>query len=250
VDRFFRMLADDGDGLRRRNIEARSPVFFSRDAVEVLFNDLLSPRESISAAHKEIMADRIPVGCPSAILKAAAAAPTAPCDQFSRLLPGLNCSSARACHFWPGAQPRAFLRLAAVTLTTGSPLLAAASSVIASPCYCFDGRLEPTRRRSEQCDCRASARTAEIEYGDKTLQEFVQSVSRSRLKLNRPDRLNHESLSRARGLRDDDCVLGWAHSENHTGTLTELQMRVKLGRIRQFVRLGRYLPVAILFGGA
>jgi hypothetical protein len=108
--------------------------------------------------------------------------------------------------------------------------------------YCFDGRLEPTRRRSEQCDCRASARTAEIEYDDKTLQELVQSVSRSRLKLNRPDPLNHESLSRARGLRDDDCVLGWAHSENHTGTLTELQMRAKLGRIRQFARLGRYLP--------
>src|SRR5580658_9163489 len=70
---------------------------------------------------------------PSAILKAAAAAPTAPCDQFLRLLPGLNRSSARACHFCPGAQPRTFLRLAAVTLTTGSPLLAAASSVIASP---------------------------------------------------------------------------------------------------------------------
>src|ERR1700678_4322785 len=70
---------------------------------------------------------------PAAILKAAAAAPTAPCDQFLRLLPGLTRSSARACHFCPGAQPRTFLRLAAFTLTTGSPLLAAASSVIASP---------------------------------------------------------------------------------------------------------------------
>src|SRR5580700_4013974 len=70
---------------------------------------------------------------PSAILKAAAAAPTAPCDQFLRLLPGLNRSSARACHFCPGAQPRTFLRLAAVTLTIGRPLVAAASSVIASP---------------------------------------------------------------------------------------------------------------------
>src|ERR1700733_1646762 len=127
------MLADDGDRLCGGDVEAGSPVFFSRDAVEVLFNDLLSPRESISAAHKEIMADRTPVGCPSAILKAAAAAPTAPCDHFLRLLPGLNRSSARACHFCPGAQPRTFLRLAAVTLTTGSPLLAAASSVIASP---------------------------------------------------------------------------------------------------------------------
>jgi hypothetical protein len=83
--------------------------------------------------------------------------------------------------------------------------------------YCLDRRLEPTRRRSEQCDCRTSARTAEIEYDDKTLQEFVQSISRSCLKLNRPDRLNHESLSRARGSRDDDCVLGWTHSENHNG---------------------------------
>src|ERR1700677_1802520 len=105
---------------------------------------------------------------PSAILKAAAAAPAAPSDQFLQLLPGLNRSSARACHFWPGVQPRTFLRLAAVTLMTGRPILAAASSVIASPCYCFDGRLEPTRRRSEQCDRRASARTAEIEYDDKT----------------------------------------------------------------------------------
>ena len=39
-------------------------------------------------------------------------------------------------------------------------------------------------------------------------------------------------------------------SENHTGTLTELQMKVKLGPIRQFTRFGRYLPVAILFGAA
>src|ERR1700733_4524833 len=127
------MLADDGDRLCGGDVEAGSPVFFSRDAVEVLFNDLLSPRESISAAHKEIMADRIPVGVPSAILKAAAAAPIAPCDQFLRVFPGLNSSSARACHFCPGAQPRTFLRLAAVTLTTGSPLAAAASSVIAFP---------------------------------------------------------------------------------------------------------------------
>jgi hypothetical protein len=45
---------------------------------------------------------------PAAILKAAAAAPAAPSDQFLQLLPGLNRFSARACHFSPGAQPRTF----------------------------------------------------------------------------------------------------------------------------------------------
>src|ERR1700677_4479249 len=97
---------------------------------------------------------------PSAILKAAAAAPTAPCDQFLRLLPGLKRSSARACHFCPGAQPRTFLRLAAFTLTTGSPLLASTedlnrpdddpSSAIVEP------RLVPLRSNMTTRRCKSS----------------------------------------------------------------------------------------------
>ena len=37
---------------------ARSPVVFARDGVEILFDDLLPPRQSIAPAHEEIMADR------------------------------------------------------------------------------------------------------------------------------------------------------------------------------------------------
>src|SRR5687768_6313971 len=70
-------------------------------------------------------------GC-SATFSAAAVAPAAPCDQFSRRPVGLNRSAARACHFCPAAQPRTFLKLAAVTLTIGRPLSAAANSVMAS----------------------------------------------------------------------------------------------------------------------
>jgi hypothetical protein len=52
------VLANDRDGLGRGNVEARIPIFLPRDAIEVLFNDLLSPRQSITAAHWKIMADR------------------------------------------------------------------------------------------------------------------------------------------------------------------------------------------------
>lgn len=71
---------------------------------------------------------------PTTTLRAAAPAPApaAPCDQFLWWPVGLKRSPARACHFCPVAQPRTFLRLAAVTLTTGRPLSSAASSVIAS----------------------------------------------------------------------------------------------------------------------
>jgi hypothetical protein len=53
------------------------------------------------------------------------------------------------------------------------------------------------------------------------LQEFTQIVSGSRLELNRLDRLDHESLARACGSRDDDCVLGGVHSEDHAWTLAD-----------------------------
>src|ERR1700730_10609195 len=46
------------NGLRWADVVARTPVFFTGDAVEVLFNKLLSPRQSIASAHVEIMADR------------------------------------------------------------------------------------------------------------------------------------------------------------------------------------------------
>ena len=59
-------------------------------------------------------------------------------------------------------------------------------------------------------------------------------VSGSRLELNRLDRLDHESLARACGLRDDDCVLGGAHSEDHARTLAELQGKGKVTSIGSF----------------
>ncbi len=73
-----------------------------------------------------------------------------------------------------------------------------------------------------------------FEYDHKTLQEFSQIVSGSRLELNRLDRLDHESPARACGLRDDDCVLGGAHSEDYSRTLAELQSRVQSRPFRQF----------------
>ena len=40
------MLADHGDGLGRGDVVAGAPVFFTRDAIEVLLDDLLPPRQS------------------------------------------------------------------------------------------------------------------------------------------------------------------------------------------------------------
>ena len=45
------MLADDRDGLGRRHVAAWCPVFLTGDAVEVFFDDLLAPGESVSSAH-------------------------------------------------------------------------------------------------------------------------------------------------------------------------------------------------------
>ena len=53
------MLADDGDGLGRSHVVARYPVFLTRDAVEVFFDDLFAPGESIATAHEEIIADQV-----------------------------------------------------------------------------------------------------------------------------------------------------------------------------------------------
>jgi hypothetical protein len=44
--------------MSRRNVVTRTPVLFSRNAIEVLFNNLRSPQRSVAPAHGEIMADR------------------------------------------------------------------------------------------------------------------------------------------------------------------------------------------------
>ena len=36
-----------------------APVFSIRDGIDVFLDDLFSPRQSVAAAHGEIMADRI-----------------------------------------------------------------------------------------------------------------------------------------------------------------------------------------------
>ena len=55
--RFFRVLANDRHGLRRRDVVVRFPVFFVRDGIELLRENLLSLRNSISAAHNAIIAE-------------------------------------------------------------------------------------------------------------------------------------------------------------------------------------------------
>ena len=47
---FLRMLANDRDRLSGGNVEAWTPGFLSQDSVEVLLNDLFSPRQSIVPA--------------------------------------------------------------------------------------------------------------------------------------------------------------------------------------------------------
>jgi hypothetical protein len=52
---FCRMLPDYGNRLCRRNVVARSPVFFPTDAVEVLLNKLLPSGQSVAAVHRETL---------------------------------------------------------------------------------------------------------------------------------------------------------------------------------------------------
>ena len=57
-DGFLRVLANNGDGLGGRNIEAGIPFWVvGNGSVEVLFSDLLSPGKSEAPAHGGIMAD-------------------------------------------------------------------------------------------------------------------------------------------------------------------------------------------------
>jgi hypothetical protein len=52
------MLSDHRNGLSRGDVVVRSPLFFAGNGVEILFDNLLSPRQSVAPAHEEIMADR------------------------------------------------------------------------------------------------------------------------------------------------------------------------------------------------
>ena len=57
-DGFLRVLANNGDGLGGRNIEAGIPFWVvGNGSVEELFNDLLPPRQLVAPAHGGIMAD-------------------------------------------------------------------------------------------------------------------------------------------------------------------------------------------------
>jgi len=112
---------------------------------------------------------------------------------------------------------------------------------------CFDGRLEPARRRSEERNCRVSALVVAVEYAAEKLHEFCQIISGPHLELNRLDRLDHESLARANGLRDDDCVLGGVHSEDHARILAEVQGKVTYGNpLPQVARMGKLSNVTQL----
>jgi hypothetical protein len=51
-------LADDRDVLGRGDVVSRIPVTFDPGGVEILFNYLLPPRQTIASAHKKIIADR------------------------------------------------------------------------------------------------------------------------------------------------------------------------------------------------
>ena len=54
ADGLLRILANDGNGLGRRDVESGSPVGFVGDgSIEILFNKLLSPREFVAPAHGE-----------------------------------------------------------------------------------------------------------------------------------------------------------------------------------------------------
>jgi hypothetical protein len=50
-----RMLADDWDQLGRNNVVSGSPAFIASFGVEVLFNELFSSRESVAAAHGDLL---------------------------------------------------------------------------------------------------------------------------------------------------------------------------------------------------
>src|SRR5215469_7047365 len=58
TDRLLGTLADHWDRLGGSDVVARRPLFIPRHAVEILFDQLLSPRQSVTPAHSEIMADR------------------------------------------------------------------------------------------------------------------------------------------------------------------------------------------------
>jgi hypothetical protein len=71
------MLADHWDWLRGSNVVSRIPVVVPRGAVEVFFDDLLSPGQPVATAHWVIMTDRVSVS-PAMTPDETAAGPSAP----------------------------------------------------------------------------------------------------------------------------------------------------------------------------
>jgi hypothetical protein len=63
------ILADDGDGLSRRNVVPGTPVFHSRIGVEIFLDRLLSARKSEAPAHWENMAELAEANLVKAFLK-------------------------------------------------------------------------------------------------------------------------------------------------------------------------------------
>src|SRR2546422_5714273 len=61
-DWFLWILANDRDRLGRGDVVTGTPVVFTRDAVEILFDNLLSPRKSVASIQKIPLA--IPLGHP------------------------------------------------------------------------------------------------------------------------------------------------------------------------------------------
>jgi len=53
------MLTYDWNGLRRSHIVARCPVFLTGDTIEVFFDNLLAPGESVAATHEGIITDQV-----------------------------------------------------------------------------------------------------------------------------------------------------------------------------------------------
>ena len=49
------MLANDGDGLCGGNVVAGRPVIIRGTAVEIFFDELLSPRQSVAPAHEDTL---------------------------------------------------------------------------------------------------------------------------------------------------------------------------------------------------
>lgn len=66
------MLTNDGDRLPGRNVVAGIPISIVRNSVEVFSDKLLPARESVAAAHRVIMPDRMSVHEGAAVVASSA----------------------------------------------------------------------------------------------------------------------------------------------------------------------------------